>query len=283
MTGLPNGVITIILVVTVVGTARAESGVVGFALPTRRSDAQALAGRAQRVAKNLAKILALPDLPDARSRGQLIYLGPLLERARSLSLAGSLDEAANTFDSALAMGVKAPDRLAEPAQFVSAHVDRASIAFARQEGSLEAELLERLLRYDPSFALRPAESSPQMRATLDEVRRRIGAHPSLNPSDLGEVCQGNNVVVARFLEGNALELSRFSDCKFIAQTSAGDDVAAARALAGVASASMQKRPVYKRPWLWVTVGLVAAATVALGAGLGVGTSEGAHLVAHYPP
>jgi hypothetical protein len=215
----------------------------------------------------------------------------ILQRAHRLAASGALDDAAAVFDAALDTASHAPSRVADSAELVSAHVTRASIALARGEPARAEELLERVLRFDPGFALLPAEDSPRLRRAVDEARRKLGAQPELRAADLGQSCAGEGgvLVVARSLGADRAELLRFDDCKPTTTAALrGDDDQLAAALLlpsekhRVVTAALAVPPpapepvvvtpsepppppspsIFRRAWFWTVIGAVAAGSVA---------------------
>jgi hypothetical protein len=131
-----------------------------------------------------------------------------------LAVSGSLDEAAAVLDAAMAEGAREPDRVADLDSFIAAHVRRAAIAAARSEHDQSRRLLGRLYRYDPSFSLLAEEDSPQLQATLDEIRRQLGAAPPLEAEDLGESCgRADVLIIARPRADRLIDLERFDRCQ----------------------------------------------------------------------
>jgi hypothetical protein len=260
--------------------------------PTRRSDAQALRDQTARITRMLAarvggSMLAADDGDASAELG-------ILQRAQRLASSGALDDAAAVFDAALEAETRTPNHVGDHPDFVTAHVTRAAIALARGESGRAEELIERLLRYDPGFVLLPAEDSPRMRRTVDEVRRRLGPRPELRASDLGQNCAGEAsvLIVARALPADRAELLRFDDCRPTASAVLGagiDDehltaallhpserprplVVAARlepapqpagSLVAAPSPPLPpETPMYRRAWFWTVLGAVAAGSAA---------------------
>jgi hypothetical protein len=205
--------------------------VTGFVLPTRRADGGALRARVER----------LTALVAARVHGRVASAPPVdpalrarFQRARSLALAGSLDEAASLVDTALEDGARSLDRIGDAAaELLDAHMRRVVIALARGEHDRLRELLVRALRWDPSLTLSPAEATPQLRAAVDDARTRARAIPPFETTDLREACEelADLVLVARANADGTLELKRYDDCEPVrALTVApGDDDAAVAA------------------------------------------------------
>jgi hypothetical protein len=193
----------------------------------------------------------------------------MLTRADELAAQGALDAAARVLDDGLEIGARAPHRFAASQVFVGAHVTRARIALARGETSRAALLFERLLRWDPTFALRAEEASPRLDKALAEARRALGAAVPLRPQDLGEACAlADVVVVARSLGLKRYELLRFDACRPRARAvvgTQGDDhllVALGAPLSRpVPSAPPSREPrLWQRSWFWaVTAAVVVGA------------------------
>jgi hypothetical protein len=280
----------LVLGLTLPGVALARGSSVHVLLsPTRRGDAQALRDQAVRVSRLLASrtgsvVLGADDGDPSREEPAI------LQRAQRLAAAGALDDAAAVFDAALDTATHAPSRVADSAELVTAHVTRASIALARGESGRAEELLERVLRFDPGFALLPTEDSPRMRRAVEEARRKLGSQPELRAADLGRSCASESgvLVVARSLGPDRAELLRFDDCKLTTTTALrGDDEPLAAALllpsekhrpvtaALVLPAPLPEPtvappepppppspPMYRRAWFWTVIGVVAAGSVA---------------------
>jgi len=149
------------------------------------------------------------------------------------------------------------------------------IALARGETRRAQELLDRLLRYDPTFALTPSEESPRLRRALGDARARLGPQPSPRPSDLGTACGGgaDTVVVARALP-RGIEIMRFDGCQLAASATSLDgsaDTLAAQLGGLVPGPTSVPTPRRSRwpSWTLAGSGLVLALTgtvlVALGA------------------
>jgi hypothetical protein len=147
-------------------------------------------------------------------------LNERLERARALAIAGKLDGAAALLDTVLDEGERAPERVADPSAFIAGQVRRVSIAIARREVARARSLLSRLLRYDPTFIPTSDEDSPQLSHLLAEVRRPLSAAPVLDAADLGDACHLVDVLIVARIPN---ELSRFDNCRLVAQASTGSD------------------------------------------------------------
>src|SRR5262245_52138193 len=78
-------------------------------------------------------------------------LATTVSRAEASASTGHLDEAAALLDVAIEEGMRAPLQVADPPALVKAMVARATIGLAR--GERVDPLIERLLRYDPTFDL----------------------------------------------------------------------------------------------------------------------------------
>jgi hypothetical protein len=210
-------------------------------------------------------------------------LSAQLARAEALFGVGNLDEAATILDGALADGGRKLDRLADPAPFLSAHVTRASIAFARGEAGRAQTVLEHLSRYDPAFVLAPTENSPQLRAALERARAEVAAAP-LRPSDVVELCGGARLIVARLIGGDRVELARFDDCREVATTLATGATRDAELTARLfprpaGSEPRRRRSAGAARWVGPTLlGLGAAAAISGAVLLGVTAHDYDHLV-----
>ena len=288
---LVRGVAIAFLIVALPSFAEARgSGVRALVAPTRRADAAALRDEAARVTRLLAARVGGNVVATDDGEAALEELA-ILQRAQRLAASGALDDAAAVFDAALEAAAHAAARLGSSAELVSAHVTRAAIALARGEASRADELIERVLRFDPGFALLPSEDSPRMRRAVDEARRRLGPQPELRASDLGQSCGGETsvLVVARALSAERAELVRFDGCK--ATTTAAlrvgtDDEQLVTALLSPAERHRliatalpppppapppvieadppppPSTPMYRRAWFWTVIGAVAAGSAA---------------------
>jgi hypothetical protein len=179
--------------------------------PTRRADGNALRARAERLAAllaarwgtSLARAEPLADLP-AR-----------LARAKALALS-DFDEAASAYDGALDDGARSPRRIADPAEFVDAHLRRVAVALARNESERAEALLARVRRYDPTLELSEGERSPQMRRLFARLVASQGATPALAPYDLSLADDEADVlVVLRALPDGGVELLRYDGQRLV--------------------------------------------------------------------
>jgi tetratricopeptide (TPR) repeat protein len=267
-----------------------KSAVRALVAPTRRADATALRDEAARVTRLLAARVGGSVLATDDGEAALEELA-ILQRAQRLAASGALDDAAAVFDAALEAAEHAPARLGDSAELVSAHIARAAIAFARGESGRADELIERVLRFDPGFALLPTEDSPRMRRAVDEARRRLGPQPELRASDLGQSCGGEAsvLVVARALSADRAELVRFDDCKMITTAALRSGVDDDQLVTALLSPAERRRviaaaltvpppppppviapdlppppetPFYHRAWFWTVIGAVAAGSAA---------------------
>ena len=256
-----------VAITLVASTALAQS-FAAVALPSRSEEGPALEERAQRVAGRLATAHGGRLAPPVPSAGAA-DVAAMLARADELSAQGRLDEAARVLDDGLESGAKVPHRYSSSRVFVGAHVTRARIALARGETERADALFERLLRWDPSFALAPNEASPRLENALAAARARVG-QAALRPIDVAEACALAEVVVAaRLLAPGRYEFVRLERCRERARATVGpgDDDALLRAL-GAPAAPFTRRPVpeepeprpfYTRAWFWAAA---AAVTVA---------------------
>lgn len=274
--------------------ARAEPRIGVLVLPSGRPEAASLNAWGRQVARSLARRLSgsvvTPHVP-ARE----IDVDQTLARARQLETSGALDEAAASYDIALDVVMRSPQRLRDSARFVRSMVSRASIALARGERARAEELVERLLRYDPGFELLPAEKRPSMQAAVTRVRSKIGDPPPFSTDLVGDACrQGvDQLVVVRALAGQSAELHRLDRCRLgasrVVRVSTPAETAAASLEGGKAvsaddargPARAGPRPIYKRAWFWVAVGAVVAAAVAGGVIAAYTTEEGVDVVPHW--
>jgi hypothetical protein len=139
-------------------------------------------------------------------------------------------------DLALDLGARSPGRISNPAEFLHAHVARASLALARRESGQAEALLARALRYDPTLTLSADESSPRVRVVFDEARRSLGPRPTLAPELLGDLGEGR-VLVGRAAASGQLEYFLVEDGRVMAATIGDDDAQALHALDGGARVS----------------------------------------------
>src|SRR5262249_53706400 len=105
---------------------------------------------------------------------------------------------------------------------------------AHHEEFRKAELLDRLLRYDPAVVLEPTESTPALERELAAMRLRLAPRPALYPRLLGEACSSADIlVVARCLPNDVVEFTRFDGCQEVGRVElpAEDTSSAALALA----------------------------------------------------
>jgi hypothetical protein len=215
--------LALVLPVWLASSALAKPTVLGFALPARRSDAAAISTRVRTVSTAVAaRLSADPSLEPAP-----LHIADLVDRAQALSNSADLDGAARAFDGAIAEGLRGIDHLADPGAFIGAHVSRVAIALARGEAGRVAELMDRVVRYDPHAMLAGDEQRPRMQALLDAAKRRAGERPALSAEDLGDACHlADVVIVARALSGGAVEYLRFDArdhrCHVVASATAGD-------------------------------------------------------------
>jgi hypothetical protein len=196
--------------------------VAGVMLPSRRPDNAAAEKRLEGLVTALTRELRATPAVSPRAAGRLVYLSPLYTAAARLTDAAHFDEAARAWDHLLDEGARAPHRLAEPAELVTAHIKRVQIALARGEMEKTTQLLARVCRYDPGFTLRPEERTPLLRAKLDETRRARGTVEALDAATLGQACHESDVtLVLRVLDvGESpqnIEVSRWDGCRRVAE------------------------------------------------------------------
>ena len=288
--GVAIGFLIVVVVAPGVAQAR-KSAVRALVAPTRRADAAALRDEAARVTRLLAARVGGSVLAADDAEAALEELA-ILQRAQRLAASGALDDAAAVFDAALEAAEHAPARLSDSAELVSAHIARAAIALARGESGRADELIERVLRFDPGFALLPSEDSPRMRRAVDEARRRLGPQPDLRASDLGQSCGGEAsvLVVARALSADRAELVRFDDCRVITTAALRAGADDEQLVTSLLSPAERRRviamalpatppppppaviepdpppapatPIYRRAWFWTVIGAVAAGSAA---------------------
>ena len=198
--------------------AEREPTIAAFVLPSR---APLASERVHRIALRTVQRMGGSLAEDVRP----LALGERLARARLFAQSGALDEAATIFDSVIEEGARSPHRIstAESAEFIAAHVRRATIALARGEMPRARMLLSRMLRYDAAVDLQPLEKNPQNQAVLADVRKQLGSHPALDASDLGDACQAATVLlVARRQTPSGFLIDRFDHCEQVAEVVVND-------------------------------------------------------------
>jgi hypothetical protein len=183
-----------------------------FWLPTRRIDTAErtrLKSIAAAVAKQLgATLISAPAAPGLRES---------VAHARSLMVQGALDDAAALLDRTLAE--RSIDRLDadDQADWIAGTVRRVSLALARGEVGRARQLLARLLRFDPGFALAPGENTPPLRAALADVRSELGIAPPIPPADLEPACRSADVLLVARAMSTGVQVIRFDACAEIAR------------------------------------------------------------------
>ena len=216
-------VTAVLLAVGHVGVARADArrpAVLALTLPNRRADAAGLARRVHAVGTAVAARLSIPIATDAELEPKL-DLSARFDEARRLAVSGSLDDAAVMLDVALTAGAESPHRLARPADLVTGHITRISIALARGEARHAGELVDRLVRYDPRVELEAGERSPPVTAALADATRGT----AMRATELGAACREYAVVIAARPAGPgaAMEFVRFDACEPVAMMIASAD------------------------------------------------------------
>lgn len=202
-----------------------------------------------------------------------------LARARARFEAGALDEAASILDLAASSAARSPDAAGDPTPIVDALVVRAAIALAQGEAARADELFGRLLRWDPGFALAPAEASPRLEAAAARVRAALGGQPMLKGEDLGEACaRAPTLIVVRRLDAATLEVARWEDCRLAARATAAPGTSPATLAATLTPIPPPPPPPARvtrdsRWWLWGAIGAGVLAT-AVGGYLIFGDSGG---------
>ena len=241
------------------------------ALPSRAPQARSLLPRAERVALGLQRSLSGVEAPATARPALAADTVAVLARGRELYRSGSLDQAARVLDDGLDTAAREPHRFAGSDAIVDAQVERVTIALARGEAERAELLLDRLLRWDPTFAPAPGERSPRLNEAIQAVRRRLPSTPELRAEDLAGACALADVlVVARPARGGRIELARFDGCRPVARVEV-DPLAvdqAIEALGGraeppsgaVAGGGSGDTPLVRRPWFWAAVGAAAVAT-----------------------
>jgi hypothetical protein len=203
----------ILLLAPVAAHAEARPTVRAVVLPTRgEARAHLLLALATTLSRHFGGSLR-PDPPR-------LDLADRLKRAVELSFGEDVDRAAALYDAALEDGAREPGRVADPAAFVTAHVQRAGLALARGEERRARELVSRVLAYDPTFRLAPNERSPQLVRLVEEV---VAHPPELSAADLGTSCESADVVLAARRRTGGLEVFRFDRCRLVARAPFGTD------------------------------------------------------------
>ncbi len=243
------------------------------ALPSRAPQARSLLPRAERVALGLQRSLSGSAAPAAARPELAADTAAVLARGRELYRSGALDQAARVLDEGLETAAREPHRFGGSDVIVNAQVARVSIALARGESERAELLLERLMRWDPTFAPVRGERSPRLGEAMQAVRRRLPATPDLRAEDLAGACALADVlVIARPARAGRIELARFDHCRPVARVEV-EPLAVDRAIEGLGgradalsppvAGSGQgggDRPLVKRPWFWAAVGAAAVAT-----------------------
>jgi hypothetical protein len=192
--------------------ADAPARVVAVAWPTRAVDWVAHQARVLRAATRVAQRLAAPAPTDPKA--SVIDLSGRFARAQAALVAGRLDEAARLFDAAIEDAARAPHRLGNGGELITAYVARASIGLARGEQARAKDLLARALRYDPGLTLTVTEESPALASALEEARQRAAAPAPIAPADLAPVCRDSGTfVIGRALGVDSIEWSRWDGCR----------------------------------------------------------------------
>ena len=256
-------------------------------LPTRAHNATTRA-EVDRIATEIAGTVGgeLAPMRDSAERGPMLEG---LERATRLLGDGAVDEAADVYDTAILRGRRTLLELTDASELERGIVARIGIALARAESARARELATWLLRVDPTFAIAPSENRPRLTTELAEARRALGNDVPLSVADLGECHPSPDIiVVVRAIRPDEVELRRLDGCRLRdAQsiTIGRDHRAAVRAIVGpdaVAAAaprSSRETPVYRKAWLWVAIGVVAAG--AAGAAYYANAPETREVVPHW--
>jgi hypothetical protein len=268
-----RGVVSILAILQLVAAAgpalagRRARTFASAALPSRAPQARALLPRAERVALGLMRSLAGAAAPASERPELAADTAAVLARGRELYRSGSLDQAARVLDEGLETAAREPHRFGASEVIVTAQVARVTIALARGENERADLLLERLLRWDPTFSPADGEGSPRLAEAIGAVRKRLPT-PALRPEDLAGACALADVlVVARPARGGRIELFRFDQCQLVARVEV-EPLAVERAveaLGGRADAlsapiAPAERPLVRRPWFWAAIGAAAVAT-----------------------
>src|SRR5438128_275671 len=116
-----------------------------FLLPSRQADAAKVAERMVQIATRLASRLSCSVVNDIPRPD----LSAGLQRARAAYVAGQLSEAASLYDAVLEEAARVPHLVADPAEYLTAHLLRASIALAESDRARALALVARAVKYDP--------------------------------------------------------------------------------------------------------------------------------------
>jgi hypothetical protein len=230
--------------------------VAAVTLPSRDPDAALLATRVRSLGGALARARGAMLVESAGARTSDVAV--TLARAQALADAASLDEAARILDAALEVAARAPHQFADSDALIAAALTRVSIALARGEVAVAAGWLERLVRWSPTLHLRSAEDAPRLRAALGAARTRLGAQPALTAEDLGGLCAIDEVLVARAVGAGSTEVQRLRGCRLVATVTTAEVDETLLALLGVEPAPEPARPVWRRGWFWLGVGVAAS-------------------------
>src|SRR6185436_4682908 len=120
------------------------------------------------------------------------------------------------------------------------------------------------------FAPAPDEATPVVKQAFDAAAGSQAAAGPLTAEDAGEACRAvDDLVVVRAAHGGAVEIIRLDHCRIVASVVAGADLADSAVLdrlappapAPVRPAVRDERSLVSRPWFWVAVGAVAAASI----------------------
>ncbi len=262
------GVALVIAAVALYAMPHARGDQVGariaaVSLPSRHARAATLSIKVQRVTESLARAEGATVASDSTAV-DVADTQAIFVRGQQLAVDGKLDDAAELLDGALASAAQTPHRFASSTTVVDAHVVRASIALARGETDTADALIERVMRWDPTFALSDAERTPRLIAAVTRVRARVGEMPELRPEDLGGACALGDIVVARYLPDGSVDVSRYRDCRRTSQVRAPDASTLVLPTLGApplsAPGTRADRPVWKRGWFWIAAGIAVGAT-----------------------
>lgn len=231
-------------------------------MPTRDAS-QKLQKRSLEVGHAAARLMAGSVVKETPHSKVDAAMTRSLGKAQELASAGALDEAAATFDLALAHWSRNPQNI-DGGILLSAMLERTTIALARKEEDLAVSLLSQALRYNPGLSLRPSERRPSMQEAMSQAKVQ---DLSLRPVDLGQACQaGAEILIVSRETETGIEFLRFDRCSLTRtvhsrQSDSSDTLAHLLVddLLAPANKKPSAQPLYKRTTFWVIVGVTTVA------------------------